>query len=822
MLATIEERVPVVKGVVGAVQRVLRHPVIGPLVKVVLGYVLLVEIAVQVLFGQIDIPLVDFGLLELGRKSASIPRGVFVGGAVIGALYGLIGMGLILVYRANRIINFAQAQLGSVPAVAALFLIAYRDLPYILAIPIVLIGGVLLGAAVDVVFIRRFAQAPRLILTVVTIGVGFLLLVLEFFVKLWIAPDDAVGFGARFPTPFSSFKFQVGQVALFGDHLVAVAVVGVIVLALGAFFKFTDMGIAVRASAENGERASLLGIPVRRVSTVVWALAALLSAIGIFLRAPLVGLPVTGFIGPALLLYGLAVAVIARMESLPTAFFAGMLIGVIDRAAVYSTNRAALANAVMLVVILVALLVQRTGLSRAQEVGASSWQAVKDFRPVPAELRGLREVVGVRAALGATALALVIAGPFIVGDVSTGLLTVGVIYAMVGVSLVILTGWAGQISLGQFAISGVGAAVAGGLAANHGWDFFATLFVGGIAGAIVAILIGIPALRIQGLFLAVTTLAFAFAVQSFVLNREFFGWLLPGDFKTVSRPVLYGRFDLTSDSDLLWFTVKADAKFYYLCLVFLVLALAMARSLRKNRSGRVLIGARENGRMMQAFGVNLARTRLAAFAISGFIAAVAGALYAYQQGSVEPSSYPPEQSIALFAMTVIGGLTSLPGAMLGALFVRGVPLLPGLKGIEQIELLTSGVGLVFVLMFLPGGLAEGVYRLRDRFLRRVAASRGIHVPSLVADSLVLDSEEADESLVQAEEHMLETARLEQSDDVIACPACGVLVPLVSARDHEHFAPAAISDGGDLVSVAPAEAPNGGNGRRLARGRKGAR
>ncbi len=790
------------------VRRVFRHPVAGPVLKVVIGYILLVEVAVQFIFGRIDIPFLHLGFLEIGRKAASIPRGVFVQGAVIGALYGLIGMGLILVYRANRIINFSQAQLGSVPAVAALFLVAFHGLPYLASLPIVLVGAVILGALVEILFIRRFSNAPRLILTVVTIGIGFLLVVLEFFTKLWIAGGSRLLSG-DFKTPFSSFRLRFGQVFLTGDHIVAIVVVGAIVIALAAFFRFTDMGIAVRASAENGERAALLGIPVRRVSTVVWIIAAVMSAVGVFLRAPLVGLPVTGFVGPSILLYGLAVAVIARMESLPRAFFAGMLIGAIDRAAIFSTNRAALANAIMLVVILVALLVQRTALSRAQEIGASTWQAVKEFRPVPTELRDVRDVVTARVGLTALVVALVVAGPFIVTDTNTGLLTVAVIYAIVGVSLVILTGWAGQISLGQFAISGIGAAVAGGLAANHHWDFFATLAVAGVAGAVVAVLIGLPALRIQGLFLAVTTLAFAFAVQNFVLTREFFGWLLPKDFTNVARPVLYGRFSTTTDSKFLWFTVTADAKFYYLCVVFLILFLFIAKSLRKNRSGRVFIGARDNGRMMQSYGVNLAMTRLAAFAISGFIAAVAGALYAYQQGVVEPGAFPAEKSIELFAMTVIGGLTSLPGAMLGAAFVKGLPLLPGLKDIQQIEFLTSGAGLVAILLFLPGGLAEGMYRIRDRFLRSVAAKRGIHVPSLVADAMVRDSEAADESVVAAEEHLLETARLEESEDVIACPACGVLIPVTEATEHEHFAPA----------EEPLAATGNGNGSRKRRARK---
>ena len=795
------------------------HPRYGYALKVATGYVLIVEGVVQLVFGRIDIPYVNVGFLEVGRLDRPIPRGIFVSGAVIGTLYALVGIGLILVYRANRVINFAQAQLGAVPAVMALLLIGRKGWPYLSVLPLMLITAVVLGIVVETLFIRRFSDAPRLILTVVTIGVGFILLVLEFFTKLWISGELEIGTGDSFPTPFGR-EFLIGNSVFRGDHVVAVIVVAAIVIGLGAFFRFTDMGIAIRASAENGERASLLGIPVKRVSTVVWVLATVLSAVGVFLRAPLVGIPLTGFVGPSILLFGLAVAVIARMEHLPTALFGGMLIGIIYSSAVFRTNRASLANATMLVVILVALLAQRGKLSRAYDTGASTWRAVKEFRPIPAELRDVAEVTWARWAV-TTVVALIVVGmPFILGDAKTGRATLVVIYAMVGVSLVILTGWAGQISLGQFAVSGIGAAVAGGLAANHGMDFFLSLFLGGLAGAGIAVLIGIPALRIQGLFLAVTTLAFAFTVESFVLRREWFPWLLPKDLNYVERPVLYGRFDTTTDSEVLGVTVFADTKFYYLCVVFLALALAVARSVRRTRSGRLLVGTRENGRMMQAFGVNLARTRLAAFAISGFIAAVAGGLFAYLQGSVTPEAFPPEQSIQLFVMTVIGGLTSLPGAMLGAAFVLGLPLLPGLRDIELIEFITSGAGLILVLYFLPGGLAEGMYRLRDSFLRWVAARNHLHVPSLIADSLVQDTEAADTTVVEAEEHVLATDRLEHDESVIACPACGELVPLAEARNHEHFVPIGANASGEVV--VGAQDSGAGNGTRLRRAKEGRR
>lgn len=762
-----------------AVAPVWGHRIAGPILRGVLAYLLLVEGAVQIVFGRVDL-----GFVEFGAKAAAVPRGVFVGGAVVGALYGLVAMGLILVYRASRIINFAQAQLGSLPAVVALLLVARHGWPYLSVIPIVLLGSALLGAAVEVTMVRRFANAPRLILTVITVGIGFLLLFFEFYAKDWVGGELKDVLSLEFPTPFSGIRFDMGPVTLTGDHLFAIVVVSALVVALGAFFRYTDIGIAVRASAENADRASLLGIPVRRVSTIVWVLAAMLSAIGVFLRTPLVGLPLTGFVGPSILLFGLATAVIAKMDSLPIAFGAGMLIGIIDRSALFSTRRASLANAVMLVVVVIALLAQRKSLSRALDSGISSFQAVQSFRPIPAELRGLPEVVWGRLAIFGLFGALVIAAPWLLGDAQTPQATLMVLYAMIGVSLVILTGWAGQISLGQYAIAGVGSAVAGGLAANHGWDFFGALFTGALAGAVMAVLIGLPALRIQGLFLAVTTLAFAFTVQNFLLRREFFGWLVPKDNSFVDRPRLYDRFDLGSESELLWFTVTADAKFYFLCLFFLGLTLGMAKALRNNRSGRILIGVRDNTRMLQAFGVNPQTTRLAAFGISGFIAGLAGALLAYQNVVFSPGGFAPEKSIELFVMAVIGGVSSLSGPILGALYVVGMPLVPGLRDIELVEVLTSSVGLLVLLNFLPGGLAEGMFRTRDTLLRKIAARRNLYVPSLVADvrqEAEKDEEALTEELIHAQEEPADDV------DVIRCPVCAHLVPLQEVKDHPHFA-----------------------------------
>jgi branched-chain amino acid transport system permease protein len=719
------------------------------LLRGLIAYVLGIELATQAIFGMIDIPFVDVPALEVGFGARPITRGVFLEGAVIGALYAFVAMGLILVYRANRIINFAQAQLGAVPAVIALLLVARQGVSYLWVVPIVVFGGAILGAGTEVVLVRRFRDASRLVLTVATIGIGFLLLVLEFYVKVWLPGQLQILTPDEFPTPFRDLTFNVGLTRFFGDHVAAIAIAVVTVIGLGLFFRRSDVGIAVRAAAENRDRAALLGIPVARVATIVWALAGVVSALAVFLRAPLVGLSLEGFVGPIFLLFGLAAAVIARMEHLPTALIAGVLIGMVDNAVIFATRRNSLALATMLLVILGALLLQRRRRERARDVAASTWDAVRSIRPVPPELRSLREVRWARFALGVGAVVFALAIPWLIGTPRTGFAITATVYAMVGVSLVILTGWAGQISLGQYAVSGIGAAVAGGLAANHGVDFFVTLVVAGLAGAAVAIVIGLPALRIQGLFLAVTTLAFAFAVEHFVLRREYFGWLLPGDFSFVRPPVLWGRIDLGAESEVAGVTVPAQVKYYWVCLVFLLLALGLARSLRRYRSGRVLIGLRDNEPALQAYGVSPAVSRLTAFAISGFIAAVAGALIVYHLGTVAPGAFPPEQSIQLFVMTVIGGIGSLLGPILGALFLEGLPQIPGLRDVDLIRVLTTGIGVLLVLMLLPGGLAEAALRLRDRFLRWVAGRRGLVVPSLVADVRVIDQDETHELLVAA-------------------------------------------------------------------------
>jgi branched-chain amino acid transport system permease protein len=263
---------------------------------------------------------------------------------------------------------------------------------------------------------------------------------------------------------------------------------------------------------------------------------------------------------------------------------------------------------------------------------------------------------------------------------------------------------------------GIGAAVAGYLSLR-GWDVVISVPVAGLAGALGAMVIGLPALR-------VVTLAFALATSSYFLDTDFIHWV-PDTSDRIARPFVFGRISLQSET-----------RMYVFVVVVFLLSVWAVHGLRNSRSGRVLVGVRENPRAAQAFGVNTTTAKLMAFAISGFIAAVAGAVFVHHQTALGNSAYTVAESRDAFTTVVIGGLGSVPGALLGSIFIQGIDYFRASFPAAirpMLGILTSGVGLVFVLLFLPGGFSQIYYAQRDRLLRLIANRRGIAVPSLIAD-----------------------------------------------------------------------------------------
>ena len=668
----------------------------------------------------------------------AVPFGILVKGAVIGGLYSMIAVGIALVYRANRIINFAQGDMGGVPASLAVLLIAVSGWPYLAAIGVGLVGGVLLGVIIEFVIIRRFAKSPRLVLTVATIGIAQLLTFLEIYMP---QAFHATTPPQSFPSPFNR-GFGIGKVQFQGNDVLAIVMVPLVLIAMAWFLNRTHIGVAIRACSESADRASLLGVPVRRVNLVVWAVAALLATVGVLLRAGVVGLPIGSALGVSVLMRTLAAAVVGRMERMPTIVVASIMLGVVEQAAVWHNGNTDMVDLTIFLVVMAALLVRRREFTtRIQEAATSTWAALREVRPVPPELARLPEIVWVRRALLVAVVGLVLALPAMLGEANIDLATFLAAYLIVALSLLVLSGWAGQISLGQFAFVATGSTVGAWLTLHWHMDVLLVMVVAGSIGAVVAVAIGIPALRIRGLFLAAATLAFTFAANAYFLNASHFSWI-PSQFTTVPRLPVFGRLSLDSAN-----------RFYYFSYAILLLCVFAVTGLRRSRIGRVLVATRENVRGVQAYGINVTRAKLVAFATSGFLAAVAGVLILYGQETLYPGGADPQSSIGAFVTVVIGGLGSMTGVFAGAIYYEGLTWLrPDVPQALQnvLALLGTGAGLIVILMFLPGGVGSAIYQLRDRLLRRVAARHNVVVPSLIADMAVRNDAEADQIIEYAD------------------------------------------------------------------------
>ncbi len=639
------------------------------------------------------------------------PPGVLVLGLIFGSVTGLLAVGLVLVYRTTRVVNFAYGAMGGLPASIGVELYLAKDWPWPFAALTAVAAGVVTGVAVERLVIRRFANASRLVLTVATIGLAQVLGGAEVLVPTLFGRSPLV---PAFRTPLTDFQVDIHPLVLTGNDLLIVAVVPAVLAGLTWFLLRTDAGRAVRAIAENTERALLLGIPVRRLSTLVWAMVGGLAALTVVLRAPGQGLTIDAAAGPALLLPALAAAVVAGMGSLPKAFAAGVGLGVFDQIVRWNTSQQAVTTVVFAAVILVALLVRRRGRSRAESADESSWSLTGSARPLPAAVAALPEFRIARVVLVAAVAGVALMVPLVGTASQTNRVTSTLILGMAALSLVVLTGWSGTVSLGQAGIVGVGGVMAANLIAKANLDLFLTIACSAAAGALVAVLIGLPAFRVKGMFLAVTTLAFAVAMESYLVNPTNFQQWIPASY---DRPVLWKHVDLTGERPM-----------YYLCLAALALVVLVVHTTLRTRTGRVLRATRDNARAAAAMAVPTARAQLAGFVLAGVIAGSAGALHATLLRGVGYQTYPVATSILVFSMAVIGGISSLGGTLIGVAFVQALIL-----AVPRLALVFTGAALLVVLYAAPGGIGQGLERLRDMAVRLLARRRGIELVEGFAD-----------------------------------------------------------------------------------------
>ncbi len=631
------------------------------------------------------------------------PIAVTLRGAIIGIANGLLAVGLVLTYRTTRIINFAYGAMGGVGGGLAAALALGKGWPWLLSAAIGVAAGVVVGALTERLVIRRFINAPRLVLTVATIGLAQLLGGIALFMPGWFGAADLI---PGFDTSLSDKQWTIEPVTFNGNDLLLVAVVPLVLAGLVWFLKGTDAGTAVRGMAENMDRARLVGIPVNQLSLLLWSIAGGLAALAVVLKAPNQGVSFDAAAGPSILLPALAAAVVTGMRSMPAAFVAGTLIGVADQVVAWNVERRATTYVMLLLVVIVGLLVQPKETSRARQAGESSWSLTGGGRRLPAQLAKLPEVRALKGVVALLVLALLLVIPVVGSPSQVNRATLAVTFALTALSLVVLTGWGGVVSLGQVALIGVGAVVMANALATWGIDTFIALVLCALAGGLVALLLGLPALRVSGELLAVTTLAFAVAMQLFFLNPTNFEWLIP---QSYSRPELFGRIDM---SDERWV--------YLLALVILAGAVFVVHNLRIARTGRAISASRDNDKSASAAGINPVETKLMAFVLAGIFAGVAGGVHAITLRGIGLNTYQASDSLLVFSMAVIGGVGSIGGVLGGVALVEWLGY-----AFPRFQLLITGVGLLIILMVLPGGLAQFTERLRDWYASLFAVRHGM-------------------------------------------------------------------------------------------------
>ncbi len=638
-------------------------------------------------------------------------------GFVAGTTYGVLAVGLILVYRSNRVVNLAYGEIGAFAAALLARMVINWNVPFGVALATALAVGALIGAAMEASIVRRLARAPRVIVMVATLGAAQLVLLAQ------LRLPDLERFD-RFPTPFRS-TWTLGEVVVRSEHLLIMIVVPITTLALAWFLTRTRPGTAIRATAVNPDAARLAAIPVRRLSTTVWALAGGLAALTAILIAPSRGstAATTVALGPSLLVRALAPALIGRMRSLPIALVAGMLIGVVEAVLFFNgQSDPGRIDALLFVVIVGAVFI----VGRSERADRSPWRYAPRSRPLPAALADAAWIRRLPPLAVSAALVVAIALPHLIDRPSRHALWAKIaLYSLVGLSLTVLSGWTGQLSLGQFALVGWSAMVTASLIAGMSVRVGDTRFdlrplpfeiavpVAAASTVLIALLIGSPALRIRGLLLAVTTLAFAVMAQT---------WLLERPFLTGGRSIVFVGRPRFGDA----VSLESTRAYYYLCLGALVLGIVILRRVQNSGVGRTFRAVRDNEQAAAAFTISPTRTKLVAFALSGAYAGLAGALLASLLGQIEPDRiFTPDESLRVVAIAVIGGLASITGAVLGALWVIGLPTF--FDDAQTAQLLTSGIGLMMLLMYLPGGLVQIVDAARGALYQQLA--RRVRTPS---------------------------------------------------------------------------------------------
>jgi ABC-type branched-subunit amino acid transport system ATPase component/ABC-type branched-subunit amino acid transport system permease subunit len=713
-------------------------------------------------------------LLGLIAGVALLPDGLPLGiaglGVVAGSVLGLNAIGIALLYSRTGILSFAQFGLGAAAAVLFYYWLLYNQWavlangvchclapdgysigqlqhhpnvyreyllghhPWVLAADAILSALIAVFLAADAgrqVFAwiaALFSRSPRIVPTVMTLafalalagGAGGLTTLRTASLFGWhgfrwfpYGPEPGTGENGRPAIPegilhvpqHESWTFSLSGGANFHLYdVLAVLLTALALLLVTLRFRWGRRGLASRATATNIERAATLGVDVIRESRQPWRVAGALSglsgvlAISLAESAPGIGLDMGA------LTLVLAAVVLARMTSPGWALVTSIGLGVLAQGMFWNFGSQVQFQTSLVVIIGVALVLQRGRKSRADKAGQAVFTTAPEPLPVPAALRNAPGVHGLLRGSAVLAGIGFLAYPLLTNPRQLSLGVLVIAYMVLGLSLLVVSGWAGLVSLGQMGLAAVGAYVTTVAAASWHVPLPIALLLGALAAGAVSPIVGLPALRLPGPFVAIMTLAFALAVPAVLLNGDLLGGSLPAN---LERPVLLGL-DLGSDRYFYWFS-----------LLVLLATLAVVTGLRRSRLRRALIAARDNEEAAAAFGLDITRVRLEAFVVSGLLAGLGGGLVAYANGGVQADTFSAINSVGVFLMVVIGGISAVSGPVLGAT-VYG---LVGLAGAVWVGILT-GIGTTVVLALRPSGLAGIVTSLRDAAVRVIMHVQG--------------------------------------------------------------------------------------------------
>jgi branched-chain amino acid transport system permease protein len=615
-----------------------------------------------------------------------------------GAAYAALAMALVTTHRGTGVVNIAQGAMAMWVAFVYDELRREGDLVLpagrvdlgggLAAGPALLVGlatAAALGLAIHLAVFRPLRSAPPLAKVVASVGVA---------ISLQALAVLRFGTGRRaVPPVLPDDPVRLGSLSFSQDRIWLAALVTGVAAALWARGRFTRAGLATQAAAESERGAILLGWSPDRLAAATWVLAAMVGGGVAMVVTPTVGLdPVSWTL---MVVPGLACALVGRLSAVVTACAAGLGLGAVESEITFLSAKdwwpswatVGVAESVPLIVIVVALFVLGRRLPARGAASVDPLPAV----PTP---RVRAPVVGalVAAALGAL---LVTDGSYRFGVITS------MVAALLALSLVVLTGFVGQISLAQAAFAGTAGFVVSKL--GTGLPFPLPLLVGALAATGLGLVVAVPALRIRGVQLAVVTLAAGVAIEQFVFQN----------------PQLAGaRGNLVPDARLFGvdLAVRRGAElarwqFGAVVLVVLTVAALAVANLGRSATGRALLAVRSNERAAASVGVDVAAAKLLAFAASAFLAGLGGALTGYSRGQLSADSFTMSVSLTVLAFAYLGGITSIGGALVaGALAPLGIGyvVLDRSLGLGRHYLLASGILLVATAVLNPGGIAGTV------------------------------------------------------------------------------------------------------------------